>query len=129
MVGGKLNTGYSWFLKIDWNKWERVTIEKMIVLYCCNNHDNRTLKSRTLKKNLCGECSALLEYSLLRIEKCQFGIKKSNCSDCAVHCFKPEMRESVKKTMRYSGPRMIIYYPFTALVYLYRTKRHQIQKF
>lgn len=124
MTAGKVVSGFSRFLKIDWSKWERETIEKMIVLYCRNNHDDRAIKSLTLKKNICKECNALLEYSLQKVEKCQFGINKSNCSDCIVHCFKPDMREAVKKAMRYSGPRMIIHYPFTTLVYLYRKKKH-----
>jgi hypothetical protein len=116
-------TDLSRFFKFDWNEWERRTIEKMVALYCRNNHVGRNIKSATLKKDICEECNSLLEYSLQRIDKCQFGIHKSNCSDCTVHCFKPEMREAVKKAMRYSGPRMIFNYPFTAIVYIYRKKR------
>ncbi|MBR2256811.1 MAG: nitrous oxide-stimulated promoter family protein [Blautia sp.] len=37
------------------------------------------------------------------------------CSKCKSHCCKPEMRERIKKIIRYSGPRMIFYSPVMAV--------------
>ena len=36
---------------------------------------------------------------------------KTFCSNCRVHCYRSEMREEIRKVMRFSGPRMIFYHP------------------
>ena len=41
--------------------------------------------------------------------------KKSTCGKCLVHCYQPQMRENVKKVMRYAGPRMLFHHPILAL--------------
>ena len=46
---------------------------------------------------------------------CPFMEKKTFCSNCTVHCYKPEMRERIKKVMKFSGPRMLLYHPFMAV--------------
>ena len=58
---------------------EKRTIELMIKIYCKKKHK---------EKELCPECSELLEYALKRL-----------------------MKEKIKKVMRFSGPRLIIYNP------------------
>ena len=35
---------------------------------------------------------------------------KTFCSNCKVHCYKPEMRKKIRAVMRFSGPRMIFYF-------------------
>lgn len=35
---------------------------------------------------------------------------KTFCSNCRVHCYRSEMREEIRKVMRFSGPRMIFYH-------------------
>jgi len=89
---------------------ERKTIKAMIAVYCKGNHNS--------SKTLCGECSMLLDYAFKRIEKCPFRADKPTCAKCTVHCYKPDMRELVRKVMRYSGPRMMLHHPLLALLHL-----------
>ena len=89
---------------------EKKTIMIMIDMYCKGNHKENDL--------LCSECRQLLDYALKRIDKCHFGLKKPVCAKCTVHCYKPEMRNRVRKVMRYSGPRMILYHPVLALMHI-----------
>jgi hypothetical protein len=83
---------------------EKKTIKLMINIYCRKNHG---IKDR----HLCDECQELLEYANKRLTFCKFGENKSTCSRCPIHCYKKDMKEKVKKVMRYSGPRLIIYNP------------------
>lgn len=95
---------------------EREVVRDMIALYCRNNHGT---------KQLCDKCRELAEYADQRTLKCPFMAEKSFCSQCKVHCYKPEMRERIRFVMRYSGPRMIFHHPIAALRHLYYT---QIEK-
>ena len=64
---------------------EKRTVALMIRLYCRKKHGT--------KKNLCPECEALSQYAMQRSDKCPFMETKTFCSNCRVHCYKPEMRE------------------------------------
>lgn len=90
-------------------KKEKEIVEVMIRLYCKHKEGNATL---------CPSCQQLLEYAKLRLSKCKFGDKKTSCEKCPIHCYKPDKREQIRKVMRYSGPRMIIYHPIMALRHL-----------
>ena len=90
-------------------KREKKTIEAMIRIYCKGNHHE------TEGKELCQECSQLFEYAKMRLNKCPFQEKKTTCGKCPVHCYQPQMREQVKKVMRYSGPRMLLHHPGLAM--------------
>lgn len=96
---------------------EEMLVGQMIKLYCKKNHNS--------KKGLCPECQELRLYAELRIEKCPFKETKTFCSNCKVHCYKPEMREKIKKVMRFSGPRMLLYHPFFAINHLIRSKKEK----
>jgi hypothetical protein len=89
---------------------EKVTIRKMIGIYCGHHHH--------MKKNLCPACDELLNYALVRIDKCVFGKNKPVCAECKVHCYKKDMRERVRQVMRYAGPRMIFRHPVLAILHL-----------
>ena len=39
-----------------------------------------------------------------------------------LHCYKPDMRERMRKVMRWAGPRMILYDPIEAIKHLIREK-------
>ena len=39
---------------------------------------------------------------------------------CPVHCYRPEMREQIRKVMLWAGPRMIWYHPVDAIRHLIR---------
>ena len=89
---------------------EKRTIEAMIDIYCRGNHKRTS--------ELCGECRQLLEYAFKRLEKCPFKENKPACGKCPVHCYRPAMREQVRKVMRYSGPRMMLHHPLQAVLHL-----------
>mgnify|MGYP001141112652 FL=1 len=89
---------------------ERKTISIMIRLYCRAQHHPAG--------DLCAECMELEAYALQRIEKCPFGWRKPACAKCPIHCYKPEMRERVRRVMRYAGPRMLLRHPILALLHL-----------
>lgn len=83
---------------------EKVTVEKMISLYCEKKH---TPSSTTL----CSECQNLLEYSNQRLEQCQYQEDKPTCRKCPVHCYRPIMREEIRRVMRFSGLRLVLRAP------------------
>ncbi len=82
----------------------------MIELWCRHSHGGG---------GLCGECRELLEYSWARLDRCKFGEDKTKCHKCPVHCYRKDMRESIREVMRYSGPRMILHHPVEAIMFLF----------
>ncbi|MDO9153101.1 MAG: nitrous oxide-stimulated promoter family protein [Paludibacter sp.] len=90
------------------------TIRKMIALYCKKKH---------AKPQPCDECADLYEYAKLRLEKCPYGIKKPECRDCTIHCYNEVMRSKMRLVMRFSGPRMLCYYPLDFLKHAVSKKR------
>lgn len=90
----------------DKREREKRIVTEMIRLYCRKNHHT---------KRLCTECKALAEYASMRSDKCPFMETKTFCINCKVHCYKPVMREKIRKVMRFSGPRMIFYHPVIAV--------------
>lgn len=94
-------------------KLEARTLDKMIKLYCHDNHGSRA-------GELCSECAVLSRYAKQRIDGCFYGDLKPVCSKCQKHCYKRDMRETIKEVMRYSGPRMLWHSPILSLRYFYR---------
>jgi len=86
---------------------EQETVEAMIGLYCQGQHGSLN--------GLCGDCAALRDYTRQRLQKCPFQEGKTTCARCPVHCYRPEMRESIRSVMRYSGPRMLLHHPVMTL--------------
>jgi hypothetical protein len=80
----------------------------MIDLYCLKNHGG----------NLCDDCNELKSYAVQRLINCPFGENKPVCSNCTVHCYKPDMRQRVRDVMRFSGPRMLFKHPYLAIMHL-----------
>ncbi len=93
---------------------EKEMVSLMIRLYCRKNHKT---------KELCSECAELDRYARERSDRCPFMENKTFCSNCKVHCYKPEMREKIRKVMRFSGPRMMLYHPVMAIMHLILTKK------
>jgi len=62
----------------------------------------------------------LKEYALERLDKCPFGDEKPACKECKIHCYDAEKRNQIKDLMRFSGPRMLLYFPYEYL-------RHKLQ--
>ena len=96
---------------------EKEVVSFMIRLYCKKKHDTKT--------GLCEECAKLDEYAKLRSDKCPFMETKTFCSNCKVHCYKPEMREKIREVMRFSGPRMILYHPMLAVRHVIESKKER----
>lgn len=95
---------------------EKETVSLMIDLYCKKHHKTKTL---------CEECRKLKEYAMQRSEKCPFMETKTFCSNCKVHCYKPEMREKIRAVMRFSGPRMLFHHPFMAIRHVIESKKEK----
>lgn len=91
---------------------EKMVIAQMITIYCRNHH-------KDVSQPLCEECRELLNYAKARLTHCPKGNGKSSCKKCESHCYRPEMRESIRKVMRYVGPRMIFYHPIAAIRHLF----------
>ena len=92
---------------------EKRVVAEMIALYCRDHHKT---------PNPCPECAALIAYAHQRSDKCPFMETKTFCSNCKVHCYKPDMRERIRQVMRYSGPRMLRTHPVLAIRHLVESK-------
>lgn len=87
---------------------EKKAVKIMIGIYCRKKHNS---------KNLCPDCTGLLAYSWKRLNSCPYKEKKSNCSHCPIHCYKPDMRQKIREVMRFSGPRMLWKHPLLILLH------------
>ncbi len=92
-------------------KEEQRVVGQMIRLYCRKKEGN---------KELCPSCKELLQYATARLEHCKFGENKPTCKKCPIHCYSPQMRERIRKVMRWAGPRMIWYHPVAAIKHIIR---------
>ncbi|MBQ8815191.1 MAG: nitrous oxide-stimulated promoter family protein [Lachnospiraceae bacterium] len=101
----------------DKRQREKETVSQMIALYCRKKHGT--------KKQLCPDCLALEVYARNRSDRCPFMETKTFCSNCKVHCYKPEMREKIREVMRFSGPRMLFVHPVMAIRHVIESKREK----
>lgn len=95
---------------------EKEIVTLMISLYCKKHHGEDTL---------CPECAALDAYARQRSDYCPFMENKTFCSNCRVHCYKPDMREQIRVVMRYSAPRMLFHHPIMAIQHLIESKKEK----
>jgi len=95
---------------------EKETVSLMIAIYCRKKHGGKTL---------CPDCAALDSYARQRSDKCPFMETKTFCSNCKVHCYKPDLREKIREVMRFSGPRMILHHPIMAIRHVMETKKEK----
>ena len=96
---------------------EKATVSLMISIYCKKKHHTG--------KELYTECAKLQEYAMQRSDKCPFMETKTFCSNCKVHCYKPDMREKIREVMRFSGPRMIFHHPVMAVRHVIESKKEK----
>jgi len=119
-----LETAKSFATKRLQREWK--TLEAMIGLYCGDQHQPavppRTKESvrgragRSVQSaRLCPECSELLAYAALRLDRCRFGREKPTCAHCPVHCYQRARRDQIKMVMRHAGPRMLYRHPRLSL--------------
>jgi len=97
---------------------EKKTVNLMIQLYCKGNHGRK-------HGELCDGCRALSDYANARTEHCPHMESKTFCSNCRTHCYKPAMREEIRKVMRWSGPRMLFRHPVLAVRHVIETKKEK----
>lgn len=93
-------------------------VTQMIALFCKKKHG-------TDGKSLCPACAALAAYARERSDRCPFMESKTFCSNCKVHCYRPDMREQIRQVMRFSGPRMMFHHPVAAIRHVVLTKREK----
>ena len=94
---------------------EKRMVGEMIALWCHAKHGTR-------RGELCTECAEHAAYACQRSDRCPFMEEKTFCSNCRVHCYRPEMREKIREVMRFAGPRMIFHHPVAALRHVYETQ-------
>ncbi|MCM1349363.1 MAG: nitrous oxide-stimulated promoter family protein [Firmicutes bacterium] len=88
---------------------EKRVVQQMIEIYCRKHEGNC---------HLCPDCTALLHYALERLDKCPFSSDKTTCRKCRIHCYAPQMKARIKMVMRFSGPRMFMSHPLSAIRHL-----------
>uniref|UniRef100_UPI0040293CD1 nitrous oxide-stimulated promoter family protein n=1 Tax=Collinsella intestinalis TaxID=147207 RepID=UPI0040293CD1 len=120
---------------------EQEIVSQMIALYCKGNHSahrsapprerggemQQVRKGAALRerRDLCPECTELEAYAHARSEHCPFMEEKTFCSNCTVHCYRPEMRERIRTVMRYAGPRMLFHHPVMAIRHMIESQRER----
>lgn len=125
---------------------EQKIVSQMIALYCKGNHsahrsvslrergdemqqvpEGAALRERDSgeRRDLCPECAELEAYTHARSERCPFMEEKTFCSNCTVHCYRPEMRERIRTVMRYAGPRMLFHHPVMAIRHMIDSQRER----
>ena len=70
-------------------------------------------------------CAALPGNASQRRDRCPHGDNKPFCSNCPIHCYKPEMRQQMRAVMRYAGPRMLLSHPALVLRHMAETMRRK----
>jgi hypothetical protein len=93
---------------------ERKTVRAMIEMYCADHHSG---------DGLCRECAELADYADRRLDLCPYGPDKPTCTNCPIHCYRPEPRERMREVMRYAGPRMLAKHPYLAVMHLIAERR------
>lgn len=107
----------------DKRKREKEMVSDMILLYCRKQHKSIRKTTGLGKIDLCPECADLEAYARMRSDKCPFMETKTFCSNCRVHCYKPDMRERIRVVMRFSGPRMLFVHPVAAIRHVIESRK------
>ena len=89
---------------------EMKTIMVMLDLYCKSEHG---------REKLCDDCTKLKNYAFFRLTQCPFQAEKPSCQNCVIQCFKPDMRDFMKKVIRKTGTRLLLKYPILAGMFVY----------
>lgn len=76
-------------------------------------------------KSIESEKEDLKKYCAYRLSLCPFKDNKPFCSNCKIHCYNKVHKELIKKVMRFSGPRMLIYHPLLAIKHLIESRKNK----
>jgi hypothetical protein len=93
---------------------EKTTVRAMVAMFCARHHGDG---------HPCAACAELIEYADRRLDRCPYGGGKPACTDCPIHCYRPELRDRMREVMRYAGPRMIWRHPYLAVRHLLDERR------
>ena len=93
---------------------ERATVLAMVKMYCRHHHGTEAL---------CTDCAELLDYADRKLDLCPYGADKPSCTNCPIHCYRPEPRERMRAVMRFAGPRMLGRHPYLAIRHLMDERR------
>jgi len=104
-----------------------------IELYCSRLHKDASRREASLHSydlvkiaghtpKLCEPCRKLLAHSFVKRAACPFDPKPA-CRYCPQHCYHPSYREQMRKVMRYSGARAILWSPVLYLRHAIETWR------
>jgi len=85
-------------------KKDEKVLKNFISIYCRENHLKQGIE--VYKNGYCKECYGLLQYALKKNENCPFD-PKPQCKHCKVHCYSKEMRQKIRKVMKFSGIYLI----------------------
>ena len=96
---------------------EKHLVSEMIALYCRKQH--------SYQDGLCPRCAELCRYAMQRSDRCPFQEHKPFCSNCKVHCYRPDMRDKIRKVMQFCGPRMLLYHPIIAIRHMWETTKEK----
>ncbi len=96
---------------------EAATIKVMVGIYCKHHHQ--------LNVADCPECSEIQNYALDRLHYCPYQEGKTSCKKCPLHCYKPNMKDEVKRIMRFSGPRMALRHPILTIFHFIDDRRKE----
>ena len=107
----------------DKREREKEMVSDMILLYCQKQHKSIRKVTGLKKTDLCQECAELEAYARMRSDKCPFMETKTFCSNCKVHCYKPDMRQRIRTVMRFSGPRMLFVHPVAAIRHVIESRK------
>ncbi len=101
------------------NRMEReaATIKVMVGIYCNHHHSRKVAE--------CQECSEIQNYALERLYYCPYQEGKTSCKNCPIHCYKPSMKDEVKKVMRFAGPRMVLRHPILTVFHFIDDRRKE----
>lgn len=88
---------------------ERRTVRLMVELYCRHHHGGT---------ELCSDCAELADYADRRLDLCPYGGDKPACTNCPIHCYRPDPRQRMREVMRFAGPRMLRRHPILAVRHL-----------
>ncbi len=94
---------------------EARTIHAMIRLYCRAHHP--------FTDGICSDCHELNAYALDRLRYCPYGLGKTTCQNCPVHCYNAAMKEQIRVVMRYAGPHMLLRHPYLTLRHFWDKRR------
>lgn len=96
-----------------------ILLGKFVSLYCAGKHQEKAKREvqgagklvryiNPLGVRMCNDCAKLLLYAASKRLICPYDPKPA-CKDCETHCYAEPHRSEIRKVMRYSGMRMILW--------------------